>query len=257
MSYMPLRGGSRGGKDQFQWDDVKADKHRENYLGHSVMAPVGRWQKGKDLSWYSKKSKVLGQKEILKAEIAAVKRAEEEAMAAALGLKPKALTTGSVSKQELAEACRRQSVDEKEEEGQEERMTGLGFMKWSHRHSSQSAATGAAMFESRPVHEVESGPVAPPSLPPPSPSTTTATSVAASQHRTQEGLLVDKDKRSASRHGRGKDKKKKKRKKEKSRKKPKKERSRRNHRSSSSDSEEVTSRQRRKRDESSGDIRGR
>ena len=46
------------------------------------------------------------------------------------GLKPKALTTGSVSKQELAEACRRQSVDEKEEEGQEERMTGLGFMKY-------------------------------------------------------------------------------------------------------------------------------
>jgi hypothetical protein len=31
---------------EFNWDDVKADKHRENYLGHSVKAPVGRWQKG-------------------------------------------------------------------------------------------------------------------------------------------------------------------------------------------------------------------
>lgn len=32
---------------EFSWDDVKADKHRENYLGHSIKAPVGRWQKGK------------------------------------------------------------------------------------------------------------------------------------------------------------------------------------------------------------------
>lgn len=31
--FMPSRGGSRGGKDQFDWDDVKADKYRENYLG--------------------------------------------------------------------------------------------------------------------------------------------------------------------------------------------------------------------------------
>lgn len=30
---MPPRGGTRGGKDQFEWEDVKVDKHRENYLG--------------------------------------------------------------------------------------------------------------------------------------------------------------------------------------------------------------------------------
>lgn len=29
----PTRGGTRGGKDQFDWDDVKADKDRECYLG--------------------------------------------------------------------------------------------------------------------------------------------------------------------------------------------------------------------------------
>jgi hypothetical protein len=31
---------------EFQWESVKTDKHRENYLGHSVKAPAGRWQKG-------------------------------------------------------------------------------------------------------------------------------------------------------------------------------------------------------------------
>jgi hypothetical protein len=31
---------------EFSWDEVKADKYRENYLGHSIKAPVGRWQKG-------------------------------------------------------------------------------------------------------------------------------------------------------------------------------------------------------------------
>lgn len=31
--YNPPRGGSRGGKDQFDWEDVKVDKYRENYLG--------------------------------------------------------------------------------------------------------------------------------------------------------------------------------------------------------------------------------
>ena len=32
------RGGTRGGQDQFKWDDVKLDKDRENYLGHSLQA---------------------------------------------------------------------------------------------------------------------------------------------------------------------------------------------------------------------------
>ena len=40
----PPRGGTRGGRDQFSWEDVKNDADRENFLGNSVMAPVGRWQ---------------------------------------------------------------------------------------------------------------------------------------------------------------------------------------------------------------------
>ncbi|EEC12019.1 multiple myeloma tumor-associated protein, putative [Ixodes scapularis] len=86
--YHPVRGGSRGGADQFNWDDVKDDKYRENYLGHSLRAPVGRWQKGKDLTWYAKDPKAQGAEARAAAresELAAAKKAEEEAMLSALG----------------------------------------------------------------------------------------------------------------------------------------------------------------------------
>ncbi len=47
------------------------------------MAPVGRWQKGKDLTWYAKDKK--GDASLSKEqEMAAVREAEHEAMLAAL-----------------------------------------------------------------------------------------------------------------------------------------------------------------------------
>jgi hypothetical protein len=79
--FHPTRGGVRGGKDQFTWDQVKSDKDRECYLGHSVMAPVGRWQQGKDLTWYSKDKKEEN------SEFKAAKDAEQKALMAALGYK--------------------------------------------------------------------------------------------------------------------------------------------------------------------------
>ena len=74
----PIRPGARGGKDQFNWDNVKADKDREYYLGHSVKALAGRWQKGKDVYWYTREKDGGGSS--LQDEIKAVKQREEEAM---------------------------------------------------------------------------------------------------------------------------------------------------------------------------------
>lgn len=86
--------GSRGGRAEFQWSDVQNSSHREHYLGHSLMAPVGRWAKGRDLSWYAKADGATGDDEDpatraareRKEEILRVKQAEEDALARALGL---------------------------------------------------------------------------------------------------------------------------------------------------------------------------
>ncbi|KAL8280563.1 hypothetical protein RQP46_006886 [Phenoliferia psychrophenolica] len=86
MAYNPVRAGTRGGQGDFKWSDVKDDKDRENYLGHSILAPVGRWQKHKDITWYNKEGKT--DDEARAAEMKQIKEAEEDALAVALGFTP-------------------------------------------------------------------------------------------------------------------------------------------------------------------------
>ena len=128
----PARGGTRGGKDQFDWNDVKGDKDREYYLGHSVKASVGRWQKGKDILWYTReKGDGPGG---ANDEIAAIKAAEENAMAEALGLKPRTehVNRGTnLEKHEMDEFLKRGRTDDdrdwKDEDAKEAaRIKGLG-----------------------------------------------------------------------------------------------------------------------------------
>ncbi|KAK5730316.1 hypothetical protein LTR15_000253 [Elasticomyces elasticus] len=87
------KSGSRGGVN-FSWDEVKNSAHRENYLGHSLKAPVGRWQSKKDLGWYAKgddaeltpEEKAAKEAEARKEELRKVKEAEHDAMLKAMGL---------------------------------------------------------------------------------------------------------------------------------------------------------------------------
>ncbi|XP_047167314.1 multiple myeloma tumor-associated protein 2 homolog [Vigna umbellata] len=133
--YHPTRGGVRGGRDQFTWDDVKVDKHRENYLGHSIKAPVGRWQKGKDLFWYTRDKKSQNaEMEAAKEEIKRIKEEEEQAMREALGLAPKRANRpqgNRLDKHEFSELVKRGSTAEDLGAGHAEaaRVQGLGFSR--------------------------------------------------------------------------------------------------------------------------------
>ncbi|KAI8909553.1 kinase phosphorylation protein-domain-containing protein [Gorgonomyces haynaldii] len=80
----PVRSGNRGGLGLFKWDAVK-DNHKEkdHYLGSTVKAAQGRWQKNKKLDWYHTDKAELDKKVDVD-EIARIKLMEQEAMGLAL-----------------------------------------------------------------------------------------------------------------------------------------------------------------------------
>ncbi|KAM3558369.1 hypothetical protein ARSEF4850_004638 [Beauveria asiatica] len=103
--------GSRGGVN-FSWDEVANSSRRENYLGHSLKAPVGRWQRGKDLNWYAKADATAAnanetqeerEARERKEELRKVKEAEEDAIARALGLPIKQRDTTGANSVEVAD----------------------------------------------------------------------------------------------------------------------------------------------------------
>ena len=133
LSSRPLREGSRGGRSEFSWETVKTDKDRENYLGHSLMAPVGRWQQGRDLAWYAKggddQSNNADSERARRAEeLRKIKETEEDALAKALGLPVKSRSRETEEKALSGEEIRRAvgsvTADDDLEQGK-----GVGYGK--------------------------------------------------------------------------------------------------------------------------------
>lgn len=125
LSNLPLTS-HRGGRAEFKWEDVKNDAQRENYLGHSLMAPVGRWQQGRDLSWYAKgdtESKAAEAERIAE-EKRKLKEAEEDAMLAAMGLPVPVRAKDNANLtplgQKAHEADVKDSMEEKAKAGEDE-----------------------------------------------------------------------------------------------------------------------------------------
>ncbi|CAM9340988.1 unnamed protein product [Lampetra fluviatilis] len=143
----PTRAGVRGGQDQFNWDDVKTDKYRENYLGNSLMAPVGRWQKGKDLSWFAKDKDGTNRALSRQEELAAVKQAEEEALMTALGYKNVKKQPTGLTREEFADICKRGTLERDEKDI--ERVSGFGSSRPSHmlsKEDKEAQKQGLAVF---------------------------------------------------------------------------------------------------------------
>ncbi len=129
--YNPVRGGNRGGRDQFTWEEIRLlpFKERECYLGSTVkmgyLDKGGRWRMR---DWWTKGDKYgPADKKQMSDELRRVQEEDERRMREALGLETKQVdNTPHLSQYEINELTKRDRMDiPPPEEG--ERLAGLGF----------------------------------------------------------------------------------------------------------------------------------
>lgn len=115
---------------------MKADAYRESYLGHSINAPVGRWQKGKDILWYTRKhgdakehisTQLKSPGEVARrAEIALIKQQEEDMLNQQLGLAVKKRRSGDQQLDQAEIDALLARGESSREQTDVERVEGLG-----------------------------------------------------------------------------------------------------------------------------------
>ena len=152
--------GARGGRGDFKWSDVQSSTHRENYLGHSLMAPVGRWQKGRDLNWYAKGDSEAreGEDPATKAErerkeeIKRIKEAEQDALAKALGFEvtPRNPNMEALGDRKEVDRILKEAAEENAEGGEGVGFGAYGGRTGPEREDSEERVEGIAT-ERRPI----------------------------------------------------------------------------------------------------------
>ena len=114
------RGGTRGGADQFSWEDVKNNKYKDYYLGQSLVTsgkPTFNNRKPNPLWYMGSNSSSDSEKEL-------IKKREENLRNQALGLVPATKAVRSLKKNEQDELLKRSRTDANEDP---DRIPGVGL----------------------------------------------------------------------------------------------------------------------------------
>jgi len=143
--FVQARGGNRGGKDQFTWDIVKADKYKEFYLGHSLHTARPTFNNPRpNTLWYTKQQDAGKNQQ----DLSEVKEQERILMLEALGKAPRVHSNikKPLEKQDFDALTKRGATDRNFDNG--ERVEGLGYRP-AYQHDVSAASEDSANREDK------------------------------------------------------------------------------------------------------------